>query len=320
MEPYYVRLTITLAVLSPEKHHDQHFVRAVVTRLHAWVKTIAAEGVTFTRHYLRTDGCKGQYKCAAWFLFVSRSQEITGILLIHSFFCSCHGKDLSDPEMGRLKEVGRQHELKSTEERPTTLKSSEAYYEFLKQNHCKLNVDIVKKKFKGIYCRVVWFMTTQDIDRRWPEVKTLDGSSKMHSFEDIGTAGFVRARYKSCHLCAVCKAGDSTKCENTAVTGVPEVYEIHTKSGSTTEVAFTRQALAQEGLELARAAQVGDFVGVEVDSVQEPYMIGQITSTLQVWSGPTDRQFMGTMQAGASPPPDQPAPWLSLLRCIGRGT
>ena len=53
------RLTITLAVLSPEKHHDQHFVRTVVTRLHAWVKTIAAEGVTFTRHYLHTDGCKG---------------------------------------------------------------------------------------------------------------------------------------------------------------------------------------------------------------------------------------------------------------------
>jgi hypothetical protein len=85
-------------------------------------------------------------------------------------------------------------------------------------------------------------------------------------------------------------------------------------------VAFTRQALAQEGLKLARGAQVGDFVGVEVDSVQEPYMIGQITSTLQVWSGPTDRQFMGTMQAGASPPPDHPAPWLSLLICIGPGT
>jgi hypothetical protein len=222
--------------------------------------------------------------------------------------------------MGRPKEVGRQHELKSTTERAITLKSSEAYYEFLKQNLCKLNVDIVKKKFKGIYCRVVWFLTTQDIDRRWPEVKTLDGISKLHSFEDIGTAGFVRARYKSCHMCAVCKGGDSTKCKNTAVTGVPEVFEIHSKSGSTTEVAFTRQALAKEGLELARAAQPGDFVGVEVDSVQEPYMIGQITSKLQVWSGPTDRQFMGTMEASASPPPEQLVPGLSLLRCIGPGT
>ena len=99
-----------------------------------------------------------------------------------------------------------------------------------------------------------------------------------------------------------------------------EIFEIHSKSGSTTEVAFTRQALAKEGLKLARAAQPGDFVGVEVDSVQEPYMIGQITSKLQVWSGPTDRQFMGTMEASASPPPEQLVPGLSLLRCIGPGT
>ena len=200
-------MTITLGVLSPEKHHDHRFVRAVNTRIHAWVKTITAPGVVFHTHHLRTDGCKGQYKNAAWMLFVSHSQETTGIRLVHRFFCSCHGKDLSDPEMGRLKEVARQHELRSTEERPTTLKSSEAYYEFLKQNHCKLNVDIIHKKFKGIYCRVVWFLSSKDIDRRWPEVDTLAGSSKLHQFEDIGTAGFVRVRYKSCYTCAACKGG-----------------------------------------------------------------------------------------------------------------
>ena len=51
---------------------------------------------------------------------------------------------------------------------------------------------------------------------------------KLHQFEDIGTAGFLRARYKSCYSCAQCKggAGDSTKCENTRVTGVPFVEAI----------------------------------------------------------------------------------------------
>ena len=69
-------------------------------------------------------------------------------------------------------------------------------------------------------------------------------------------------------------------------------------SGATTEVPLTRQALAREGLALAASLEPADFVGVEVDSVQEPYLIGEVVQPLTVWSGPEEWTFMGRMTEG----------------------
>ena len=61
---------------------------------------------------------------------------------------------------------------------------------------------------------------------------------------------------------------------------------------------MTWQALAREGLELAASLVHGDFVGVDVDSIHEPYLIGEVVRPLEVWSGPTERTFMGRIEAG----------------------
>ena len=76
------------------------------------------------------------------------------------------------------------------------------------------------------------------------------------------------------------------------------MHELIVKSGATTEVPLTRQALAREGVALAASLEPGDFVGVEVDSVQEPYLIGEVVQPLTVWSGPEERTFMGRMTEG----------------------
>lgn len=48
---------------------------------------------------------------------------------------------------------------------------------------------------------------------------------------------------------------------------------VELKPLTTPERALTRSQLTAEGIEVGKALQVGDFVCVEVDSLQEPWMI-----------------------------------------------
>ena len=49
---------------------------------------------------------------------------------------------------------------------------------------------------------------------------------------------------------------------------------------------------------LAASLVPGDFVGVDVDSIHEPYLIGEVVRPLEVWSAPAERTFMVCMEAG----------------------
>ena len=78
--------------------------------------------------YIRSDGCKAQFKCAANFDWVSRQHaEGCGMYVHWSFFESCHGKCYCDPEGGTLKNAARLHELLS---RTHQLKDSYAFYQW----------------------------------------------------------------------------------------------------------------------------------------------------------------------------------------------
>jgi hypothetical protein len=120
----------------------------------------------------------------------------------------------------------------------------------------------------------------------------------MHQFEDIGVSPFVRYRKKSCHQCSSCWNGRSDECEREAIAGPLKKWELKLKSGANAEVALTRSALEREGEEMAATILADEFIAIEVDSMQEPYVIGRALGQVQVYTGPRKREFMGWLEKG----------------------
>ena len=127
-------LTITLIGVSADHGQDNAFVQNFNDRITVFVKTIAAPGVKFTVHHARSDGCKAQYKCAQHFYYVSRQQAEVGIRLDWGFSCSCHGKDLVDPENGRAKHCAREYEVNIRDVHKNSLRDSEKLAQHLQAN------------------------------------------------------------------------------------------------------------------------------------------------------------------------------------------
>jgi hypothetical protein len=109
-------ITIMHALLTPNPHHGpagvHHFFEH---QLYPWLWNYIA-GLEHAVHYARSDGVPGHFKSGRHFGFVSNfSQELFSkdIRLVWLHFESCHGKDLSDPECGRLKYILYRQEFKA---------------------------------------------------------------------------------------------------------------------------------------------------------------------------------------------------------------
>lgn len=119
----------------------------------------------------------------------------------------------------------------------------------------------------------------------------------MHQFEDIGRPGFLRVRDRSCHRCTSCWEGNSHECTTPGMEAFPaELVELDPYTMP--ERPVTRSALSSEGMVMARTADVHDFVAVEIDSLQEPWMIGQCTSKVLMYEGEEKYTWMGKIIPG----------------------
>ena len=135
------------------------------------------------------------------------------------------------------------------------------------------------------------------VNRRIKHCDTLDGSSKLHQFEDIGVTGFLRVRERSCHRCPECWAGKAEYCCCTDMVDYKSKL-VELKPLTTPERALTRSRLSEEGVEMGRVAEIGDHVCVEVDSLQEPWMIGKVRSACGVWAKEDQYLWMGWVTKG----------------------
>ena len=124
-------LTISLIVMSSDLVHDEAFVQHCNDKLLIpYMNKIKADGVHWKRHHARSDGCKKQFKDGTQFLWISSHFERHGIHLEWNFFCSCHGKDISDPECGTCKICARKREIEHTEAKPTRIRTTKYMKEF----------------------------------------------------------------------------------------------------------------------------------------------------------------------------------------------
>lgn len=128
-----------------------------------------------------------------------------------SFSCSCHGKDLCDPEFGRSKHAAREHEINIGDDDERSLRDSKLLCDFLKVNMRWPLKPLHEKKMRGVYRREYWYIPSVGplaVNRRTKHCDTLDGSNSLHQFEDIGRPGFLQVRERSCHRCPSCWTGD----------------------------------------------------------------------------------------------------------------
>lgn len=175
--------------------------------------------------------------------------------------------------------------MQHTCDNPTQMDTSEEVYEYCigadpEINNGRGNMqpqrDYFTKKGKGIYERVYFYIGVKGVKHNLAECESVRDSSKMHQFNDIGRSSFVRVRGLSCHRCSGCIKLQPGLCENHAFTGPLGVRECEFKRSGRAEMPLTRSAPAVDGAALAQTLTVGDFIAIELDDTQVPWVLAEI--------------------------------------------
>ena len=144
------------AGITANQHHDtagvQHFFE---THIFPWLWT-NTQGLkdSGALMYVRSDGCRAQFKCGRHFRWQSNFPHFEGahgLIPIWSHFESCHGKDMSDPECGRYKYLMAMAEL-----RGDIIKTAQDAFTFL-MRHSNTTKTFEEKKCKGIFNRQFFY-------------------------------------------------------------------------------------------------------------------------------------------------------------------
>ena len=266
----------THAFVSPDTVHDSAFVRHINDAfIIPYVNSIG----NFHTHYARSDGCKGQFKQAQIFKWVTESVDRNGIRLDWSFFCSCHGKCDCDGEGGSIKNAidnyenhGAQNGLHVVHKLPDAVSvvqwgnhgspadSPHGAHAGLARPPGKLTAKLKRGKSNSIYRRIFHLVPNDGPNRvprkTAPEVK-LEGSASRHSFvctSELGhdKKGHIQWRERSCHQCEGCWKGLPTSkggCPNVERCGKSSQQELKVGSLPTTS--------------LARALRTGDAIPLD---------------------------------------------------------
>ena len=202
----------------------------------------------------------------------------------HSHSESCHGKDRGDSEGGSFKFLGEQREMQHTIENPTQMDTTLALYDWAVgvdengRGNIQPQKSLFEKKGVGVYRREVFYIGARSVKHNLPECAGVNDSSKMHQLLDIGRSGFLKVRALSCHWCKNCIALKPGLCENRERCGPMLVKEVKLKKSGRADVPLLRSTPALRGQALAQTLKVDDFICIELDDVQVPWVIAQVTS------------------------------------------
>ena len=149
----------------------------------------------------------------------------------------------------------------------------------------------------GIFQRKAFYIPSvgpEKVNRNVQGASTLNGSSTLHEFEDCCEPGKILTRPRSCHQCSDCLTGKSY-----GLCPYQEDWEYHYLDVNTPiPRTLTRSTMSVAGLEMSQKLQKGDFLACEIDSQQEPYMIGLCDGPAIIHPGPDEETWMGRITAG----------------------
>lgn len=166
-------LKCTHYYISDDKCHDSAFVQHCLLKHWQWAVQL---GLEFQEHWVFSDGCSSQFKCATAMYFVARYPLLTGGCLMRwNFFESAHGKGEWDGAGAVVKRALRQEQIQNPN-RP--LQNAAQVVEFLKENYStRVGTQYTQATSKPI-CREFWHIGESEVNHKDTTVKcrTLLGS------------------------------------------------------------------------------------------------------------------------------------------------
>ena len=300
-------ITDTHIMLSEDTVHDpaavMHFNgKVLIPKLKEMIPTL--------KHmHLTTDGAPTQFMHKDLYFWISRCKRLYGITMDWVIGAAAHSKDLSDSECGGAKhsvDTKNVEHSASDEVRGDRISTVPEVIAHLRTPY-PVGYGTTKKtmkhnKGKGIRARYFYHIPLKTISRRHVKAESLDGSKKLHQFIDIGQPGKLLVRHRPCHLCPGCMALDKEKiineCQHTDRAGQAYIADIKPVSGQAT-LPTTRDAVAQLGRRLSAAAKPGDFVAIELQFNNLPWLIGEVVGRRPHYryTGQTKAGYFGEVKA-----------------------
>jgi hypothetical protein len=279
-----------IVVISPDLNHTA--ANVIHFNDHILIPYLKKNAPAVHTLHVRSDGARSQYKQSKLFLWISKHKSSDGLCIDWSFFCSCHGKAKCDPVGGGCKSHAKRQELASTLEKPTLMPQSSDLFRFLQDTYMEPRQTLFEKRGRGIYRRVFFYVPQTgegSVNYRIAECGTLDGSSSLHQFRDIGLPERLRVRTRSCHHCDSCWDGRWSECRYIDIVGTPT--DVRLSPASDPAPRITRNLLAKRGAELCKEVGDGEFIAAELDSENEAWMLCMVRGRTYV----VDKDFTSTI-------------------------
>ena len=200
--------------ISDDKSHDSAFVQHCLMLHCDWLSDC---GLTPEEHWVYSDGCSAQFKCATAMYFVARYPGLTrGCKMNWNFFESAHGKGEWN---GAGAVVKRALAVEQIENPLRPLRNAAEVVDFLEEKYTEHVPSSYAQATIPPLSRVFWLIGDTDIDHADNSIKchTLPGSKSLYSISgfSITDPTLLRTRELSC-FCIPCIDGDWTHCKNFA--------------------------------------------------------------------------------------------------------
>ena len=294
-------LTDSVIIITEDTLHDvsavQHFnEKCIVPLLKKLIKDLHMVEVT-------SDGAPDQYYNKNLVYWVSKCKTKLGVYYDWTIGVASHGKDIADGENGAAKSsvdtANMEHES-GVVDRHSSIETVPEVVSHLRANFMVREDNVMKKRGRGIYKRHILHVGLKEISRRQPIVEPLQydtgrttaggarikkGIKSLHQFVDVGVPGTIVARRRPCHFCTGCAAVDTEAmredCYHKARCG--PTYTVKIAASAATAALYDLRCQGKEvGVQLATAAQVGDFVAVESPDACLPFYMGEVETAVVI--------------------------------------
>lgn len=246
--------------ISGDKDHDSAFVQHCLLLHWDWLQDL---GFTPKSHWVYSDGCSAQFKCATAMYFVARYPILTkGCKMLWNFFETAHGKGEWDGAGAVVKRALTAEQIMNPA-RP--LQNAAQVVSFLDEKYSRRVASSYNKSRLTPISRVFWHIEDDKVNHedRSIRCKTLPASKALYSIMGFSETDptLLMTRALSC-FCIPCVDGDWANCENATHVQEWDVKRLVPESASAVAEHVAEVDDEDNWVHDGVSTELGDFVEV----------------------------------------------------------
>ena len=250
--------------VSPDLTHDNAFVQHVNDKVMMPHYKNNVKG--FRKQITASDGAPTQFKLSCHAHWMSTCHVKHGVHRDWIFRGTAHGKDDMDPELGTHKNAADRHQLKASRDKTSNLKTAWGFHEWMMQERQKCKKNFHDKPGTGLFRRFTCYIPSGAVSRNIRRCSRLKGTKKLHQIIDVGIAGRVKVRRRSCHMCTACKNGDhELECDNAQRVGT---WETRTLIPDPLDTSRQPEELTKQAEDIVLDGKHGDCFAIEINAAR----------------------------------------------------